>query len=82
MWLKEGRKASLNLLRRAFFLLILPFGRWFFADSGLSVLSSLVRLQYLNLASCSKLTDSCLQHVTGQSFYVITAVRAEMLLQI
>nr|XP_046227001.1 uncharacterized protein si:ch73-173p19.1 isoform X2 [Scatophagus argus] len=34
-------------------------------DSGLSILSSLVKLQYLNLASCSKLTDSCLQHITG-----------------
>lgn len=37
-----------------------------FPDSGLSILSSLVKLQYLNLASCSKLTDSCLQHITGQ----------------
>ena len=36
-------------------------------DSGLSILSSLVKLQYLNLASCSKLTDSCLQHIRGQS---------------
>lgn len=34
-------------------------------DSGLSILSTLVKLQYLNLASCSKLTDSCLQHITG-----------------
>lgn len=34
-------------------------------DSGLSILSSLVKLQHLNLASCSKLTDSCLQHITG-----------------
>ncbi|XP_034023049.1 uncharacterized protein si:ch73-173p19.1 isoform X1 [Thalassophryne amazonica] len=34
-------------------------------DFGLSVLSNLVKLQHLNLASCSKLTDSCLQHVTG-----------------
>lgn len=38
-------------------------------DSGLSILSSLVKLQYLNLASCSKLTDSCLQHITGWAFY-------------
>ncbi|MEQ2170526.1 hypothetical protein GOODEAATRI_001072 [Goodea atripinnis] len=34
-------------------------------DSGLSVLPSLVKLQSLNLASCSKLTDSCLQYITG-----------------
>uniref|UniRef100_A0A3Q0SV66 Si:ch73-173p19.1 n=1 Tax=Amphilophus citrinellus TaxID=61819 RepID=A0A3Q0SV66_AMPCI len=35
--------------------------------SGLSILSTLVKLQYLNLASCSKLTDSCLQHITLKS---------------
>ncbi|XP_076026524.1 uncharacterized protein LOC143016205 [Genypterus blacodes] len=34
-------------------------------DSGVSVLSSLVKLQYLNLASCNKLTDSCLEHIKG-----------------
>ncbi|XP_041824644.1 uncharacterized protein si:ch73-173p19.1 [Melanotaenia boesemani] len=34
-------------------------------DSGLIILSNLVKLQYLNLASCSKLTDSCLQYITG-----------------
>ncbi|XP_017262114.1 uncharacterized protein si:ch73-173p19.1 [Kryptolebias marmoratus] len=34
-------------------------------DSGLSVLPSLVKLQTLNLASCVKLTDSCLQHIAG-----------------
>lgn len=34
-------------------------------DTGLSIVSSLVKLQYLNLASCSKLTDACLQHITG-----------------
>uniref|UniRef100_A0A3P9NHB4 Si:ch73-173p19.1 n=1 Tax=Poecilia reticulata TaxID=8081 RepID=A0A3P9NHB4_POERE len=33
--------------------------------SGLSVLPSLVKLQSLNLASCSKLTDSCLQYITS-----------------
>uniref|UniRef100_A0A3B5LYR0 Si:ch73-173p19.1 n=1 Tax=Xiphophorus couchianus TaxID=32473 RepID=A0A3B5LYR0_9TELE len=33
--------------------------------SGLSVLLSLVKLQSLNLASCSKLTDSCLQYITS-----------------
>lgn len=40
-----------------------------YPDSGLSILSSLVKLQYLNLAACSKLTDACLQHITGQTFY-------------
>lgn len=44
----------------------------FCPDSGLSILSSLVKLQYLNLASCSKLTDSCLQHVTGWAFLALT----------
>uniref|UniRef100_A0A673CF51 Uncharacterized LOC115410964 n=1 Tax=Sphaeramia orbicularis TaxID=375764 RepID=A0A673CF51_9TELE len=34
-------------------------------DVGLSILPSLVKLQYLNLSACSKLTDSCLQHITG-----------------
>ncbi|KAG5268465.1 hypothetical protein AALO_G00212890 [Alosa alosa] len=34
-------------------------------DSGLSVLSSLLKLQHLNLSSCTKLTDCCLQHITG-----------------
>lgn len=43
-------------------------------DSGLSILSSLVKLQSLNLASCSKLTDSCLQHITGQTFHKLLAV--------
>ncbi|KAG9348127.1 hypothetical protein JZ751_004157 [Albula glossodonta] len=33
--------------------------------TGLSVLSSLQKLQHLNLASCSKLTDTCLQYITG-----------------
>lgn len=37
-----------------------------FADAGLSVLSNLSKLQHLNLSSCSKLTDSCLQHITGE----------------
>lgn len=41
----------------------------FCLDSGLSILSCLVKLQYLNFASCSKLTDSCLQHITGWAFY-------------
>lgn len=36
-------------------------------DSGLSVLTSLVKLQTLNLATCTKLTDSCLQYITGQT---------------
>ena len=35
-------------------------------DAGLSFLPCLVKLQHLNLASCSKLTDSCLQHITGE----------------
>lgn len=43
-------------------------------DSGLSILSSLVKLQSLNLASCSKLTDSCLQHITGQTVHKLLAV--------
>uniref|UniRef100_A0A1A8SI23 Uncharacterized protein n=1 Tax=Nothobranchius rachovii TaxID=451742 RepID=A0A1A8SI23_9TELE len=34
-------------------------------DSGLSILPSLGKLQSLNLAACSKLTDSCLQFITG-----------------
>ncbi|XP_056290762.1 uncharacterized protein si:ch73-173p19.1 [Pseudoliparis swirei] len=34
-------------------------------DSGLSIVSGLLKLQHLNLASCSKLTDSCLQHIKG-----------------
>jgi len=42
-----------------------------FPDSGLSILSNLVKLQYLNLASCSKLTDSCLQHITGWVFVTV-----------
>ncbi|KAL7840896.1 hypothetical protein AOLI_G00262190 [Acnodon oligacanthus] len=33
-------------------------------DAGLSVLSGLSKLQLLNLSSCNKLTDSCLQHIT------------------
>ncbi|KAK3541212.1 hypothetical protein QTP86_016815 [Hemibagrus guttatus] len=33
-------------------------------DCGLSVLCKLVKLQYLNLSSCSKLTDGCLHHMT------------------
>uniref|UniRef100_A0A3B4D6K3 UBX domain-containing protein n=1 Tax=Pygocentrus nattereri TaxID=42514 RepID=A0A3B4D6K3_PYGNA len=33
-------------------------------DAGLSVLSGLLKLQHLNLSCCSKLTDSCLQHIT------------------
>lgn len=37
------------------------------SDSGLSVLSSLVKVQHLNLAFCSKLTDSCLQYIAGQT---------------
>ncbi len=37
------------------------------ADAGLSVLSNLSKLQHLNLSSCSKLTDSCLQHITGET---------------
>ncbi|XP_060717966.1 uncharacterized protein si:ch73-173p19.1 [Tachysurus vachellii] len=32
-------------------------------DCGLSVLLKLVKLQYLNLSSCSKLTDGCLHHM-------------------
>ncbi|KAG7231193.1 hypothetical protein INR49_012024 [Caranx melampygus] len=44
----------------------------FCPDSGLSILSSLVKLQYLNLASCSKLTDSCLQHIRGWAFLTLT----------
>uniref|UniRef100_A0A1A7YYE5 Uncharacterized protein n=1 Tax=Iconisemion striatum TaxID=60296 RepID=A0A1A7YYE5_9TELE len=34
-------------------------------DSGLSILPSLAKLQSLNLAACSKLTDSCLPFITG-----------------
>ncbi|XP_051538320.1 uncharacterized protein si:ch73-173p19.1 [Myxocyprinus asiaticus] len=34
-------------------------------DAGLCVLSNLSKLQHLNLSSCSKLTDSCLQHIAG-----------------
>lgn len=34
-------------------------------DCGLSVLCKLVKLQYLNLSSCSKLTDGCLPHMTA-----------------
>lgn len=48
------------------FLFELSFVLFFCPDAGLSILSSLVKLQYLNLASCCKLTDSCLQHITGQ----------------
>ncbi|MCI4391501.1 hypothetical protein PGIGA_G00135280 [Pangasianodon gigas] len=33
-------------------------------DCGLSVLCKLVKLQYLNLSACSKLTDGCLHHMT------------------
>uniref|UniRef100_A0A3B4AJ77 UBX domain-containing protein n=1 Tax=Periophthalmus magnuspinnatus TaxID=409849 RepID=A0A3B4AJ77_9GOBI len=40
--------------------------------SGLSILPSLVKLQYLNLASCSKLTDACLQHITLKSLYFLS----------
>lgn len=42
------------------------------SDSGLSVLSSLVKLQHLNLAFCSKLTDSCLQYIAGQTGVTLT----------
>ncbi|KAF5901208.1 uncharacterized protein DAT39_009072, partial [Clarias magur] len=34
-------------------------------DCGLSVLCKLVKLQYLNLSSCTKLTDGCLYHMTS-----------------
>ncbi|XP_030625124.1 uncharacterized protein LOC115808026 [Chanos chanos] len=34
-------------------------------DAGLSVLSGLVKLQLVNLSSCTKLTDSCLPHLTA-----------------
>uniref|UniRef100_A0A3Q2UK78 Si:ch73-173p19.1 n=1 Tax=Fundulus heteroclitus TaxID=8078 RepID=A0A3Q2UK78_FUNHE len=40
--------------------------------SGLSVLHSLVKLQSLNLASCSKLTDSCLQYITLKSLSLLS----------
>lgn len=81
LWLQT----SLNSLRQHFSLILfvsLICFHWFCPDSGLSVLSSLVKLQYLNLASCSKLTDSCLQHITGPTFYVILTVRAETQVQI
>lgn len=42
------------------------------SDSGLSVLSGLVKLQHLNLAFCSKLTDSCLQYIAGQTPLTLT----------
>ncbi|KAJ3611202.1 hypothetical protein NHX12_021218 [Muraenolepis orangiensis] len=42
-------------------------------DSGLSVLSSLVRLQHLNLSSCGKLSDCCLQYITGVLPYLRSA---------
>lgn len=36
------------------------------------MLSSLVKLQHLNLAFCSKLTDSCLQYIAGQASYKLS----------
>lgn len=35
------------------------------------MLSSLVKLQHLNLAFCSKLTDSCLQYIAGQTPFTL-----------
>lgn len=45
---------------------------FFCLDSGLLILSSLVKLQHLNLAFCSKLTDSCLQYIAGQASYKLS----------
>lgn len=58
---------SLNTLLLFQWILVFDCGCFLRSDSGLSVLSSLVKVQHLNLAFCSKLTDSCLQYIAGQT---------------
>lgn len=69
--LRRGSEAMVTFMRHVWSSSVLFH---FDPDSGLSILSSLVKLQSLNLASCSKLTDSCLQHITGQTFHKLLAV--------